>query len=398
MMRGRIGLLSLALAIAAALAYGFMPRPVPVDVAEAKKAPLEVTIEEEGKTRVRERYIVSAPSAGYVRRIDLKVGNPVRKGQVVAILEPAKSPSLDPRSLAQAAAQLAAAQAAQAAASETTRAAAAQERLTKQEFERSQTLGQSHFVSQSAVDQARTALQAAEAGRLAAEQSAKVAGHNVEAARAAAARTSGLNPGMGAETIEVISPVDGNVLSVPHENEGAVQAGQALLEVGNSSSLEIVVEVQSTAAVKITPGAPVRLDRWGGDTPLEARVRGVEPAGFTKVSALGVEEQRVRVICDLGSPPEQWRRLGDGYRVEASFVIWSAPYVLQVPADALFRHGGGWAVFVIEGNRARLRPIQVGQRNSLQAQVLAGLKPGEKVVSRPGDQVRDSAKVRDRKA
>ncbi len=398
MMRGRIGLMILALAIAAALAYGFMPRPIPVDVVAAKKAPLEVTIEEEGKTRVRERYIVSAPSAGYVRRIDLKVGAPVHKGQVIAILEPTKSPSLDPRSRIQAAAQLAAAQAAQAAANQTARAASAQEWLAKLEFDRSQALGQSHFVSQSAVDQTRAALQAAEAGRLAAEQSARVAAHNVEAARAAAARASGLNPGQAAETIEVVAPVEGNVLSVPHENEGAVQAGQALLEVGNSSSLEIVVEVLSGAAVKIALGTPVRLDRWGGDKPLEAHVREVEPAGFTKVSALGVEEQRVRVICDLDSPPEHWRRLGDGYRVEASFVIWSLADVLQIPTDALFRHGSGWAVFVIEGNEARLRPIQVGQRNGLQAQVLAGLKPGENIVSRPGEQVREGVKVRNRKA
>ncbi len=392
-MRGRIGLLILVLAIAAALAYGFLPKPIPVDVAEARTARLEVTVEEEGKTRVRERYAVSAPVAGYARRIDLKVGDPVRKGQVVAVLEPARAVSLDPRSRAQAVAQLAAAQAALAAANETTHAAAAQERLAEQEYARSQALGQSHFVSQSAIDQARTAFQAAKADRLAAEQSARGAAHNVEAARAAAAQANGLDTGKPAEIIQVASPVDGSVLSVPHESEGAVQAGQSLLEVGNPQSLEIVVEVLSTAAVKIAPGTPVRLDRWGGEATLAARVREVEPAGFTKISALGVEEQRVRVICDLTTPARQWRQLGDGYRVEASFIIWSAPDALQVPTDALFRHGDGWAVFVMESGRARLRPVQVGQRNGLQAQVLSGLKAGEKVVSRPNDQIGDGSKV-----
>jgi HlyD family secretion protein len=395
-MRGRIGLLILLLVIAAALAYGFFPRPIPVDIATVKQAPLEVTVEEEGKTRVRERYAVSAPVAGYARRIDLKVGDPVHKGQVVAVLEPARSASLDPRSRTQAAAQLAAAQAALAAANETARAAAAQERLANLEFERNQTLGQSHFVSRSAVDQARTALQAAEADRRAAEQSANVAGHNVEAARAAAAQVTGLDAGKGAEVVNVASPVDGSVLDVPHESEGSVQAGQALIEVGNPRSLEVVVEVLSTAAVKIVPGTPVRLERWGGDPALDARVREVEPAGFTKISALGVEEQRVRVICDITSPARQWSRLGDGYRVEASFIVWSSHDALQAPTDALIRHGDGWAVFVMDAGRARLRPVQVGQRNGLQAQVLSGLKAGEKVLSRPGDQIRDGGRVADR--
>jgi HlyD family secretion protein len=395
-MRGRIGLVILALLIAGALAFGFMPRPLPVDVAEAKKAPLEVTVDEEGKTRVHDRYVVSAPAAGYARRIDLKVGDPVHAGQVVAILDPLRAADLDPRSRAQATAQLAAAQAGLAVARENTRAAAAQARLAGQEFNRSTTLGQSHFVSQSAVDQARTALQAAEANRSAAEQSAKVAEHDVEAARALLGQASGLNAGKPADSIKVIAPVDGSVLSVPHESEGSVQAGQSLLEVGNAKSLEIVVEVLSTAAVKISTGTPVKLVRWGGEPALQARVREVEPAGFTKISALGVEEQRVRVICDFTSPPEQWSKLADGYRVEASFVIWSSPDALQVPTDALFRHGDGWGVFVIENGRARLRPLRIGQRNGLQAQVLSGLKAGELVISRPSDQIKDGSKVKNR--
>jgi len=392
-MRGRIGLLILVLAIAAALFYGFYPRPIPVSVAEVKKAPLEVTVDEEGKTRVRDRYVVSAPASGYARRIDLKVGDTVHKGQIVAVIEPARAASLDPRSRAQALAQLSAARAALAAARETARAATAQERLAQQEYQRSKTLGQSHFVSQSAVDQAHTALQSAQADQLAAEESVKVAAHNVVAARAAAAQVSDLDRGRATERIKVVAPVSGRVLSVPHESEGAVQAGQELFTVGNANSLEVVVEVLSTAAVKIAPGTPVRLERWGGEPVLDARVREVEPAGFTKISALGVEEQRVRVICDITSPPKQWQRLADGYRVEASFVIWSAPDALQVPTDALFRHGDGWAVYAVEGDRAHLKPVKIGQRNGLQAQVLDGLKVGDKVVSRPDDRIEDGSRI-----
>jgi HlyD family secretion protein len=397
-MRGRIGLLLLLLAIAAGLAYGFLPRPIPVVLATAQRAPLEVTVDEEGKTRVRERYAVSAPVAGYARRIGLKVGTPVHAGQVVAEIEPARSADLDPRSRAQATAQLAAAKAAYAAARENVHVAAAEERLAKQEFDRSVSLGQAHFVSQSVVDQARSRLQAGEAKRLAAEQSAKVAEQDVAAARAVLGQAVRLNTVRAGGLVEVTSPINGRVLAVPHESEGAVQAGQSLIEIGNPRSLEIVVEVLSTAAVKIAPGTPVRLVRWGGEKPIEARVRAVEPAGFTKISALGVEEQRVRVICDFTSPPALWQRLADGYRVEASFVIWSSPDALQIPTDALFRHQDGWAVFVMDQGHARLRPIQVGQRNGLHAQVLSGLKAGDKVISRPSDEIKDGNRVKERSA
>ncbi|NTV96062.1 MAG: HlyD family efflux transporter periplasmic adaptor subunit, partial [Thiobacillus sp.] len=183
------------------------------------------------------------------------------------------------------------------------------------------------------------------------------------------------------------------ILTVPHESAGAVQAGQSLIEIGNPDSLEVMVEVLSTAAVRIAPGTKVRLDRWGGEQPLDAVVRVVEPAGFTKVSALGVEEQRVRVIADLTSPPELWRRLADGYRVEASFVIWEGRDVLLAPTSALFRQGTDWALYVVEGERARLRPVRIGQRSGLSAQVLDGLKAGEKVVARPDDRIGDGVRV-----
>lgn len=394
--RGRAAYLLLGLAVAAAIGYGFMPRPLAVELAQARKGDLAVTVDEEGKTRVRERYAIAAPVAGHARRISLKVGDPVAVGQVVASIEPARAASLDPRSRAQAVARLEAARAALQAAGENARGAAAEARLAEQELARSESLAQARFLSQAALDQARARLQAGQATRQAAEYAVQVARHEVEAARAALIQASALAAGAAAETLRVTAPVAGHVLGVPHESEGAVQAGQALLEIGNPGSLEVVVEVLSTAAVKIGAGARVLLDRWGGERILEGRVRVVEPAGFTKVSALGVEEQRVRVIVDISSPPEQWRSLGDGYRVEASFVLWQGSDLLLIPGSALFRHGEGWAVFVAEAGRARLRPVRIGQRNGLAAQVIDGLKTGDQVVAHPDDKIADGVKVKPR--
>ena len=394
--RGRAAYLLLALAVAAAIGYGFMPRPVAVELAQVRKGDLAVTVDEEGRTRVRERYVIAAPVAGHARRIGLKVGAAVAAGQVVASIEPARAASLDPRSRAQASARVEVARAALQVAGENARSAAAEARLAELELARAESLGQAKFLSQAALDQARIRLQANRATRQAAEYAVQVARHEVEAARAALIQTSTLAAGGPAETVRVTAPVAGHVLAVLHESEGAVQAGQPLLEVGNPQSLEVMVEVLSTAAVKIGVGARVLLDRWGGEQVLEGRVRVVEPAGFTKVSALGVEEQRVRIIVDIASPPEQWRSLGDGYRVEASFVLWQGSDLLLIPTSALFRHGDGWAVFVAEAGRARLRPVRIGQRNGLTAQVIGGLEMGVKVVAHPDDKIADAVRVKSR--
>jgi len=394
--RGRVAYLLLALAVAAGIGYGFMPRPLAVELAPVRKGDLAVTVDEEGKTRVRERYVIAAPVAGHARRISLKAGAAVAAGQVVASIEPARAASLDPRSRAQASARVEAARASLQVAGENARSAAAEARLAELELARAESLGQARFLSQAAVDQARARLQAGQATRQAAEYAVQVARHEVDAARAALIQTSALAKGAPAETLRVTAPVAGHVLSVQHESEGAVQPGQALLEIGNPRSLEVVVEVLSTAAVKIGVGARVLLDRWGGEQTLEGRVRVVEPAGFTKVSALGVEEQRVRIIVDITSPPEQWRSLGDGYRVEASFVLWQGSDLLLIPTSALFRHKDGWAVFVAEAGWARLRPVKIGQRNGLTAQVIAGLGTGVKVVAHPDDKIADGVKVKPR--
>lgn len=395
-LRARIGFTLLGLAVVGGLAYGFLPRAVAVDVAPVTKGPLMVTVEEEGKTRVMERYVVSAPIAGYGRRIDLHVGDAIKSGQVLAVIEPLRAEALDPRSRAQAQAKVSATEAALAAAQENARAAATQADLARREFARIETLRKSDSVSEQALDQARAEVARTQAGKLASEHNVNVARFEVDMARAALAKTARLQAGGPAESFRVRAPVEARVLKVLHESEGAVQAGQALIEIGNPQALEVEVEVLSTQAVRIAPGAKVILERWGGESDLHGAVRVVEPTGFTKVSALGVEEQRVRVIVDFTSPREAWRRLGDGYRVEARFVVWEGTDVLQIPASALFRHDSGWAVFVVASGRAKLRPVGIGQRAGLTAQVISGLNAGEQVISRPDDKITDGSRVKAR--
>jgi HlyD family secretion protein len=395
-LRAKIGMLATAAVVAAGLAIGYMPRAVPVDVAEVRRAPLAVTVEEEGKTRVRERYLVSAPVAGFVRRSGLDAGDGVKAGQVLAVIDPARAVALDPRSRAQAQAQASAALAALAVAEENARDAAAAARLAQQERARSEALRQSNFVSEQALDAARTAETRARAGEAAAQHAVRVARFDLETARAAVASTARLQAGAGTDVLQVRAPVAAHVLRLQQESEGAVEAGQPLLEIGDPESLEVEVEVLSTHAVRIAPGSKVILDRWGGEQAVEGRVRVVEPSGFTKISALGVEEQRVRVIVDFSSPREAWARLGDGYRVEARFVLWEGQDVLQLPTSALFRQGEGWAAFVLDGRRVRLTPVEIGQRAGLASQVVSGLKAGDRVVAHPDETIEDGVRVKPR--
>ncbi len=394
--RARIGFAVLALVVAGGLVLGFHPPAVPVEIAAVTRGPLVVTVEEEGKTRVRDRFVVSAPIAGYVRRIELRAGEPVRTGQALAVIEPSRASTLDPRAQAQAEAQVKAAEAAAAGARENARAAAAQAELARQELERNVSLRRENFVSEQALDRARSELTRSQAAKLAADHAATVARFELDVARAALARTAGLPAGKGGETITLRSPVDARILKLVRESEGAVQAGQPLLEIGNPEALEVEVEVLSTQAVKMAPGTRVLFERWGGEGSLEGVVRVVEPSGFTKVSALGVEEQRVRVIVDFSSPRTAWARLGDGYRVEARFIVWEGAGVLQVPAGALFRHRGGWAVFAVRDGRAALTPVEIGQRAGAAVEVRAGVAAGDPVIGHPDDRVNDGVRVKAR--
>lgn len=388
-----LGLVLLAAVLVAAIGYGFWPRPVAVDVVSVTRAPLQVTVEEEGKTRVVDRFIISAPVPGYMRRIELKVGDSVTREQVLVKIEPLRSVILDPRSRAEAQARVAAAQAALQAAQEDVEAAQAEADYAAAQLQRYRLLVPKGYVSLEALQQAEAAARRTRARRISAEFAVQVAQHELEAARTALRYSVAQGEKKTMETALVQAPVDGRVLKVTRESEGVVQAGEALLEVGDPSSLEVVIDVLSADAVRIARGTRVLFERWGGGAPLEGSVRRVEPTGFTKISALGVEEQRVLVLADFASPLEQWQRLGDGYRVEARFILWEGQDVLQVPASALFRHREDWAVFVAENGRARLQPIEVGHRSGLAAEVVSPLREGDLVIVHPDDSIADRARI-----
>jgi HlyD family secretion protein len=392
--RRRLFVITVGVLVLLLLAYGFLPKPVPVDVVKASRGPKRVTVEEEGKTRVKDRFVISAPVPGYMRRIALDVGDPVKKGQKVAELEPLWSTVLDTRSRAEAEAAVSAAQASLNAAEEKERAAAADAEYAKQRLERSKKLYDGGYIAKDSLDQAESDARRAEAIQLSAGAAVNAARADLERALAVLIHSAAGEAENAAERVSVCSPVSGRVLKRHRESAGVVNSGDALLDVGNPRNLEVYAEILSADAVKIKQGTPVLFERWGGDTTLEGRVRVVEPAGFTKVSSLGVEEQRVNVIVDFTSPADIWQGLGDGYRLDASFIIWEGKDVLQVPASALFRAGDGWAVFTVVNRRARLRAIEVGHRNGLTAEILSGLTEGEMVITHPDDSIRDGTRVR----
>lgn len=382
--------------LVALIVAGLWPRALPVEVATAARGPLLVTVDEEGQTRVRNRYVVASPSGGHLRRVELKAGAAVEAGvTVLAVLETAGADMLDARSLAQARARVRGAESAREQAGARHALALASLEQRRLELKRARALSDQAIISAQELELAVTAERVAMQDERAAGFGLRVADYELEQARAVLTR--GL-PGDGAESdaaaLSVVSPVSGRVLRVFQESARAVLAGTPLLEVGDPTDLEVRVEVLSRDGVAIAPGARVLLEQWGGEKPLEARVRWVEPSAFTKISALGVEEQRVYVIADFVDAAAARPTLGDGYRVEARIVRWSADDVLRVPAGALFQRDGAWQAFVIEGGRARLRAVQVGQSNGIDTQITGGLEHGERVIVYPGDRVKDGSRVR----
>jgi len=380
-----------AVVVVGLLIFGFWPQAVHVEAVAVKQAPMAVTIEEEGRTRIIDRYVIAAPVDGVACRVQLNVGDPVKQGEVLLNVSPLKSPVLDKRSQAQAEARVAAAQSNLRAAREQATAAEAAARLAATEHARLKPLLEKKLVARDAYDKALTAVQTTAAAKRSADFNVEVASYELDAARSMLHYADSKGQ---AERIPVSSPINGRVLKVSHECEGPVRTGDTLLVVGDPAALEVEVDVLSADAVKLKPGMRVLFDRWGGEGSLQGVVRTIEPVGRTKVSALGVEEQRVLVICDFTSPYEKWQRLGDGYRVEARFVLWQADDVLQVPASSLFRYQDGWAVFVISDGRAQRRQVDIGQRNGLSAQVVDGLKPGEQVINHPSDEVENGRRVK----
>ena len=386
---------SITILIVVLLIWGFWPQPVFVEAIEAKRAPLTITIEEEGRTRVVDRYVISAPVDGVACRQQLNVGDEVTQGQVLLGITPLESHVLDPRSRAQTKAQVAAAESAVHAAEQQAEAAEANAKLAVIEHKRLKPLVEKGVISTDAYDKAVTQVQTTAAAQRSADFQIEVARYELQAATTVLEYTAA-NRGEPAERLPVVSPVNGRVLKVTRECEGPVRTGDSLLEVGDPSVLEVEVDVLSADAVKIKPGMKVLFERWGGEQPLEGIVRIIEPVGFLKISALGVEEQRVLIISDFTSPAEQWQRVGDGYRVEAKFILWHEDDVLQIPASSLFRYQQGWAVFVVDNHHAKRRVVKVGQRNGLVAQILEGISEGEQVVNHPSDDVEDGRRIKQR--
>ncbi len=375
-----------ALTVVAALALVLLPDAVPVDVAHVTVGPLQVTVDEDGETRVHDRFAVSAPVAGRVSRIELREGDPVAQHQVVGELWPLP---LSAREREEQLARIAAAEALVREASERVRHAQADHEQARRERQRMDKLVTDGFISEQAAEQARvaetTTANELEAARFR-ERSAEA---DLRAARAALLAVNAVRG--GSARVPVRSPVAGKVLRILEQSERVVAAGAPLITIGDPTRLEIVADLLSTDAVKVKAGMPVLLEGWGSDKPLRARVRVVEPYGFTKVSALGVEEQRVNVVADFVDPPGP---LGDGYRVVAKIIIWSGESVLRAPVSALFRRGDGWGVFVVEGGRAKRREVQIGHRGALEAEVLKGLQPGERVIRHPSNDITDGTRVK----
>jgi HlyD family secretion protein len=388
--RNKIALGVLLAALTALVVWALRAPPVSVELAEVRKGVFEQTVSDDGKTRVRERYTVSAPLAGRVERIRLKAGDPVERGQVVALLMPAAPALLDARAVRELQARVGATEAQQLRAKAEVARIMAQRDQAQADFDRQVRLWKEGFLSATAREQSELALRTAERTVEAARFSEDAAGHELNQARAALARYRSGEPGA---KWEVTSPVTGSVLKVTQESEGTVILGALLLELADARSLEAVVDVLSQESVAIRPGMPARIDLGRGVAPLAARVRLIEPAAFTKISALGIEEQRVNVVLDFAEPLDKVQTLGDGFRVEAAIVTQRVESAVTVPVGALFRDGEGWAVFVAQDGRAIKRAVKAPLRNGTEALVEDGLKPGERVVVYPSDALREGLRI-----
>jgi HlyD family secretion protein len=374
--------------VLAIVAMAMWPESIEVSAAKVERGPMQVTLDEDGETRIRDKFIVSAPVAGRLQRIELEPGDTVVRGKtVVARLTTADAPLLDPRTRGEFEAATEAARAAVGQARAEFERTTAELARARQTLQRQQELMKAGAIAADSLDAAETAVATAEEARKAAEFAVSRSQYELQTARARLQA-----PAPAGRAVEVVAPVSGVILKRLRESESVVPAGEPLLEIGEPGRSEIVADFLSTDAVRIQPGATVLIEGWGGSEPLHGRVRRVEPAGFMKVSALGVEEQRVNVLIDFDDPSAT-KRLGDGYRVEVRVVIWHEDDVVKVPVGGLFRRGNDWAAFLIDGEQVRLQTVSIGQRNDEEAQVVKGLSPGQTVVLHPPDTLTDSARV-----
>jgi HlyD family secretion protein len=374
--------------VLAIVAMAMWPESIEVNAAKVERGPMQVTLDEDGETRIRDKFVVSAPVAGRLQRIELEPGDTVVRGKtVVARLTTADAPLLDPRTRGELEAAAEAARAAVGQARAEFERTTAELARARQTLQRQQELMKAGAIAADSLDAAETAVATAEEARKAAEFAVSRSEYEMQTARARLQA-----PAPAGRAVEVVAPVSGVILKRLRESETVVPAGEPLLEIGEPGRSEIVADFLSTDAVRIQPGAPVLIEGWGGSEPLHGRVRRVEPAGFMKVSALGVEEQRVNVLIDFDDPSAA-KRLGDGYRVEVRVVVWREDNVVKVPVGGLFRRGNDWAAFLIDGEQVRLQTVAIGQRNDEEAQVTKGLSPGQTVVLHPPDTLTDSARV-----
>ncbi len=376
-------------AVVALVAYSLRPVPVNVETAKVDCGLLQTTIDAEGKTRVRDRFVVAAPVAGRLARINLKRGDQVNRDQVVASIEPMPLAPLDPRQLAEARARVAAAEQTKREAETAIGRARTECDQTRRELARAQKLIETGDVSRQEFERLRNADQGCRQQIDAATFRARAAASEVDVAKAALIAVERAGQSGSTATVPVRAPVSGRVLKIVEESERVITAGTPLIELSNSS-LEIVIDVLSVDAVKIKPGANVLIEGWGGDRTLQARVRMIEPSAFTKVSALGIEEQRVNVIADFLEPKVP---LGDGYRVEARIVTWESDAAVKIPLSALFRQGEAWNVFAVETGVAKRRAVETGHRSAFEVEILKGLREGETVIVHPSNLVDDGARV-----
>lgn len=388
-----------ALLLVGLVALGWLayrPRPPAVDVAEVKLAPMRVTVEEDGRTRVKERFTVSAPIAGNLARIELHAGDRVKKGATVARILPAASPLLDPRSKDQAEGRVLVSSAARKQAESSVERAKVAKAFADKELVRIRDLAKAGSLPELDLERAELEARSRASELASAEISVQVSDNELKMARAALARHD--KKGAEAEApFLVTAPVDGIVLRVVQESEGVVQPGMPLLDMGDPAALEVVVDVLTSDAVVIAPGAHAQIERWGGPKPLEARVRLVEPSAFQRVSALGVAEQRVNVLLDIVSPRAEWSALGDGFRTFVRVTVWEAPEVLTIPENALFRVGDKWAVYVLDAKPGapvlERREVQIGRRNGALAEIKAGLAAAERIVIHPSERLLPGMRV-----
>jgi HlyD family secretion protein len=391
----RRGLIAVAvLAVVGLIVVAWIPNPVEVEVATVARGPLVVTVNEDGRTRVKDRYLVSAPITGNLARLDLEAGDTIEEGQILARLVPLPPPLLDSRTRAEAKARVDSAVAARRQAQAAVNRARFQRDFAKQESERALAVVKQGGLARSDADRAVSTYHGSEEDLRSAEFGGRVADHQLTLAQTALMQLTG--KAEEGEQLDIISPVAGQILKVFQESEGVAPGGTAIVEVGDPAALEVVVDVLSQDATRIPAGATTTIERGGGKNSLLGHVRVVEPSAFTKLSALGVEEQRVNVIIDMDDDRELWSNLGDGYRVEARISVWEGEDVLKVPASAVFRSDEAWAAFVVEEGTAVVRTVELGETNGLETEVLSGLEEGDAVIAYPSDSVRDGVSVKAR--